>query len=206
MKIQQEFFSERLPYILAGETLGLSLCFFGALFLKTPFFLGLGLLLTTTAVSIFSSPRGALLLALLNSILLLPLSLFYFYLERQILPPTHWLASLPLFFPLFFFEALAISRYREIKNQLEIKVKERTSELEEIKKNLEAKVKQRTKELEELAQTLEKKVKERTRELQAKVEELERFQKLAVGREMKMLELKRKIKELEEKLKNKFFL
>ena len=38
-------------------------------------------------------------------------------------------------------------------------------------------------------------------ELQSKVEELERFYKLSVGRELKMAELKNKIKELENKLK-----
>lgn len=37
-------------------------------------------------------------------------------------------------------------------------------------------------------------------ELQSKVEELERFTRLAVGRELKMIELKKRIEELEEKL------
>jgi PAS domain S-box-containing protein len=40
-------------------------------------------------------------------------------------------------------------------------------------------------------------------ELKSKVEELERFSKLAVGRELKMIELKKMIKELEDKLNNK---
>ena len=44
---------------------------------------------------------------------------------------------------------------------------------------------------------LEEAVKEKTKELQAKVNELERFFKLTVGRELKMLELKRKIEQLE---------
>ena len=47
---------------------------------------------------------------------------------------------------------------------------------------------------------LESMVRQRTKELQAKVEELEKFHKLAVGRELKMIELKEKIKELEERL------
>ncbi len=48
---------------------------------------------------------------------------------------------------------------------------------------------------------LEKKVSEKTKELQSKIKELEIFNKLAVGRELKMVELKKKIKELEEKIK-----
>jgi len=54
--------------------------------------------------------------------------------------------------------------------------------------------------------TLEKKQKElesSKSDLQTKNEELEKFNKLAVGRELKMVELKRKIKELEEKLQSK---
>ena len=43
---------------------------------------------------------------------------------------------------------------------------------------------------------LEERVKERTKELQQKVEELEKFQKLAVGREIKMIELKEEIKKI----------
>lgn len=79
----------------------------------------------------------------------------------------------------------------------EIKKTER--KLEEAKATLEVKVKARTKKIRELAENLEEKVKERTRELQKRVEELERFRKLTVGRELKMIELKKKIKDLEKK-------
>ena len=65
------------------------------------------------------------------------------------------------------------------------------------------KVKARTQELMELSKNLEKQVKERTKELQGKVEEMERFNKLAVGRELKMIELKKGIKEIKEQLKKK---
>jgi len=83
---------------------------------------------------------------------------------------------------------------------LEEKVRERTAELEELKTSLEIRVQARTRELKELAESLEEKVKERTKELQKKIEELEKFQKMAIGRELKMVELKEEIKRLKEEL------
>ncbi len=68
--------------------------------------------------------------------------------------------------------------------------------LEDTKKTLEVRVAARVKELEELTQSLEEKVKKRTKEIQKNVQELEKFQKFAVGRELKMIELKKKIKEI----------
>lgn len=69
--------------------------------------------------------------------------------------------------------------------------------LQETRAVLGIRVKARTRELEELARTLEERAKERTRELQERVTELEKFHHLTVGRELKMMELKRKVKELE---------
>jgi len=51
-----------------------------------------------------------------------------------------------------------------------------------------------------LAVALDQRVKERTRELQEKMEELGKFNKLAVGRELKMIELKEEIQKLKEEL------
>ena len=86
-------------------------------------------------------------------------------------------------------------------NQMIQKLKESREALEDEKKVLEIRVKARTRELEELAQTLDEKVKERTKELQDRIKELEKFHRLTVGREMKMVELKNRIKQLEEELK-----
>jgi len=88
----------------------------------------------------------------------------------------------------------------EYQEKLEKEVKKKTEELEEAKTVLEIKVRARTKELKELAEGLEEEVKRRTKELQEKVAELERFQKLAVGRELKMVKLKEEIKRLKEEL------
>jgi HAMP domain-containing protein len=47
------------------------------------------------------------------------------------------------------------------------------------------------------------KVQKSEKQLQSKVEELEKFNKMVVGRELKMIELKKRVRELEDKLKEK---
>jgi len=56
-------------------------------------------------------------------------------------------------------------------------------------------------EVKKLQEGLEQKIKARTKELQERVDELERFRRLTVGRELKMVEMKETIKALEEKIK-----
>jgi len=51
-----------------------------------------------------------------------------------------------------------------------------------------------------LQEELEQRVQERTKELQERVEELEKFHRLTVGRELRMIELKTEIKGLKEEL------
>lgn len=74
---------------------------------------------------------------------------------------------------------------------------------EELSQVLEIKVKARTEELEIEKGGLQEKIKERTKELQEKLIDLERFQRLAVGRELKMIELKEENARLKEQLKDK---
>lgn len=57
--------------------------------------------------------------------------------------------------------------------------------------------------IKEYSEKLEEKVKERTKELTSRIDELERFHNVTVGRELKMIELKEKIKELERNLSAK---
>jgi len=90
----------------------------------------------------------------------------------------------------------ASAELEEAKTGLENKVHERTEELEKAKTGLEEQVAARTKELQELNKNLEDEVSKRTEELQDKLLELERFNKIAVGRELKMVELKEEVARL----------
>ena len=74
--------------------------------------------------------------------------------------------------------------------------------LEETKNILEIKVQARTKELQDLFEEEEKLVQEKTKELQIRIDELERFRDLAVGRELKMIELKKELEGLKKTKKS----
>lgn len=81
----------------------------------------------------------------------------------------------------------------QLKGGLEQTVKERTAEVEKTKLALEHTVTERTIELEKTKSELEKAVAERTEELNEKLLEAEEMNKLMVGRELKMIELKNEI-------------
>lgn len=87
---------------------------------------------------------------------------------------------------------------------LDYKLKIKTGdEIEEVAhefNKMTERLKESRKRIEEAKELLEVKVKERTKELQERIDELERFQKLTVGRELKMVELKKEIKKLREEL------
>lgn len=106
----------------------------------------------------------------------------------------------------------------------ERQIMEKVEELEGDKKNieeisglldkndaiLEIKVKEEVRELKEMNHTLERMLRERegalrrkTKELEDKIRELNEFNDIFMGREDKMIELKSKIKQLENKLKEK---
>ncbi len=84
--------------------------------------------------------------------------------------------------------------------QREKELREKAEELEEMKEVLEIKVKARTKELKELNNELEEEVKRRTKKLRDKVRDLEKFRRITVGRELKMVELKKQLRKTREEL------
>jgi len=96
----------------------------------------------------------------------------------------------------FYLVGLAANLLTDLLTKRTAELEETKEKLEEEKAVLEIKVKARTRDLEGLAINLEEKVKERTKEVEEKMEELEKFNKLAIGRELKMIELKSQIKEL----------
>ena len=77
------------------------------------------------------------------------------------------------------------------------KIREAEIKLKETNLNLERRIHDRTEDLIKLKNNLEIIVFERTKELQEKLAELEKFKELTVGRELKMIELKKKLKELQ---------
>ncbi len=77
-----------------------------------------------------------------------------------------------------------------------LQLKTRENDLQSAKASLEVRVEARTRELRELSETLNEQVQQRTKELQEKIKALEKFQRLSVGRELKMVELKKEIKKL----------
>lgn len=113
---------------------------------------------------------------------------------------ANWLAAVLFLFLVekfgeIFYDILAnrISELEKIRNRLEeerasleIRVRARTRQLSEEREMLAQKVEERTKELEKEKQ-----------ELARKVNELQRFYKVAVGRELKIRELKKKLKQKE---------
>ena len=98
-----------------------------------------------------------------------------------------------------FFIAENYGNFSESFKKKQEKLIEAQTQVEEARTVLEIKVRARTRELKELSNSLENQVKERTKEIQEKMKELEKFQKLAVGRELRMIELKQEINKLRKK-------
>jgi methyl-accepting chemotaxis protein len=95
--------------------------------------------------------------------------------------------------------AIAIS-HGDLGAKIEIRSKDEIEELAAAFNQMTADLKASRDKIESYSKDLEKEVDSRTKELKEKVDEVEAFNKLAVGRELSMVELKKKVAELEEKL------
>ncbi len=87
--------------------------------------------------------------------------------------------------------------------KIDIKTKDEVGELASAFNQMTSDLRKSRRKLEEYSKTLEKKVKERTLELEQTNEDLEKFNRLAVGRELRMIELKKRIKNLEGELQGR---
>jgi len=136
--------------------------------------------------------------------------------EENLIQPKLLRILLPFFLGgfIFFNNKLIMDRYwerslnvefefKQLTDDLQKIVEEKTKDLEEAKAILEIKVEARTSELRELTSRQEEMIKQRAKNLQEKVEELEKFQKLTIGRELKMINLKEENEKLKKLIKNK---
>ncbi len=126
--------------------------------------------------------------------------------QRALGDPSYFLTTIAFSAGLFFFIGLGTNLFARRLRQRTEELAKLSDNLKEAKEVLEVRVGARTRELEELNRNLDERVKERTRELeeskkelQEKLRELEAVHKLMVGREIKMVELKKEIGELKGK-------
>jgi len=98
---------------------------------------------------------------------------------------------------------LAEEALQKSKEELELRVRERSAELRESNEQLQLELTERKRaeeELRRLNDELDQRVQERTAELTKKNADLETMNRFLVGRELKMIELKERIKTLEDKI------
>lgn len=90
---------------------------------------------------------------------------------------------------------MMVASLEKSKTGLEEQVEDRTREIEEVKNSLEIKVRERTDELEKLKRELENAVEKRTAELNYKLSQMQKMQEMIIGREQKMIELKKELRD-----------
>lgn len=166
----------------------------------------LGLSLSEIESTIFGATVGSLFL--IGAIVLLGIGVIFYSVFRFILVPLDKINSGIVRIAQGRFdqkiELKTKDEFEDLANSFNQMAKElgrSKTALEEAKTVLEIKVEARTRELKDLTENLDEQVKEKTKEVQEKMKELERFNRLAVGREMKMVELKEEIKKLKKELK-----
>jgi len=157
------------------------------MFWTSSLWIALGYYLLTVMAGFFYSWRVSLFTGSICSVFFAALT--FFTLRFSSAEAIIWLV--------YFIPVIAVTTFANSRNFILIKnIVEKHLEAEEAKAVLEIKINARTRELKALSQGLEKQVGERTRELQENIDEMKRFNKLAVGRELKMVALKNEIAQL----------
>ena len=155
------------------------------------------LLLSLTAAFLYSN------LVLLEYFQVLPHRTFFVLRPGLYQEPVYVFSQILIIAAFFFFIGETSGTFsKQLKEKQKQLIKERKKtikayrEVEEARKILEIRVRARTEELQGLTESQEGIIRERTKEIQEKLEELEKFQRLTVGRELKMIELKEEIRKL----------
>ncbi len=140
-------------------------------------------------------------------ILLFPIIISSFFLSQKVVKPLKNLSITSKRVARGDFKAKATVYSSDEFGDLAENFNKMTEELESAKKTmeeerdiLEIKVNARTKELNQINEKLEEEVQSRTEQMQRKLGELEKMSKLMVGRELKMIELKKALQEKEEEI------
>ena len=103
---------------------------------------------------------------------------------------------------IYFLAILLVTSFINKRNYIFIKeLLSKQKEVVQERDLLGVRVEARTKELKELNENLDEQVKEKTKEVRVRLEELEKFYKTTVGREIRMVELKREVNRLKQELK-----
>ncbi|MBD3207993.1 MAG: hypothetical protein GF370_00880 [Candidatus Nealsonbacteria bacterium] len=113
---------------------------------------------------------------------------------------SYLLFTVPFVCFAFFFIGRVPSAFTQKFKDRVLDLEQTQLDLKKAKGALEVKVRQRTQRLEDLTKNLEQRVEEKTEELREHIEELQKFKELSVGREMKMIEMKKEMMELKKKL------
>ncbi len=130
------------------------------------------------------------------------IGLVYFYVDQALFFQGNASAQLIfLFWMILSFSGSAFFVWNGLRTQNSLqKIYNQRRELEETAAVLEVRIKAKTQELREQAELLREENRLKTEALRSRIDELERFRRMVVGREMKMIELKEKLAQKKKEL------
>ncbi len=147
-----------------------------------------------TMANIYSSITDRIkeIILLYASIAYLFVILLYFFLNYTVIAPINEINK-----------GLESVAHGKFDYKIRTRSDDEIGELAQSFNNMKKELQKSKKEIEEYSKDLEKKVRQRTHELNQRIEELEKFHKLTIGRELKMIELKKELRKLKNENKDK---